>query len=82
MTYAACAALVCADDVVQDPHALEFQMVYRIRGWARLCLEDIGEICVETYKRNPPFSSFGPTKLKKRRRLKADRNQARGHRAA
>ena len=48
MTYAACAALVCADDVVQDPHALEFQMVYRIRGWARLYLEDIGEICVET----------------------------------
>ena len=48
MTYAACAALVGADDVVQDPHALEFQMVYRIRGWARLYLEDIREIHAET----------------------------------
>ena len=47
MTHAACAALVGADDVVQDPHALEFQMVYLIRGWARLYLEDIGEIRVE-----------------------------------
>ena len=48
MTYAGCAALVGADDVVQDPRALEFQMVYRIRVWERLYLEDIGEICVET----------------------------------
>ena len=48
MTDAACAALVGADHVVQDPHVLEFQMVHLIRGWARLYLEDIREIHAET----------------------------------
>ena len=28
-------------------HALDFQMVYLISGWARLYFEDIGEIRVE-----------------------------------
>ena len=28
-------------------HALDFQMVYMLRGWARVYLEDIGEIRVE-----------------------------------
>ena len=48
MTYAACAALVGADHVVQDPHVLKFQIVYLSRGWARLYLGDIREIHAET----------------------------------
>ena len=37
----------CVGSMGYHSHDLEFQMVYRSRGWARLCLEDIGEIRVE-----------------------------------
>jgi len=46
------AHVIRADQPCQGPmgyhsHALDFQMVYMLRGWARVYLEDIGEIRVE-----------------------------------
>ena len=37
----------CDGPLGYHSHALDFQMVYLIRGWARLYFEDIGEIRVE-----------------------------------
>ena len=41
------AAQPCEGPMGYDSHALDFQIVYLIRGWARIYLEDIGEIRVE-----------------------------------
>lgn len=46
------AHVIRADQSCEGPmgyhsHALDFQMVYMLRGWARLYFEDIGEIRVE-----------------------------------
>ena len=41
------AAQSCEAPMGYHSHALDFQMVYMIRGWARIDLEDIGEIRVE-----------------------------------
>jgi len=37
----------CAESMGYHSHALEFQMVYLIKGWAQLYFEDIGEVRVE-----------------------------------
>jgi quercetin dioxygenase-like cupin family protein len=41
------AAQPCGGPMGYHSHALDFQMVYMIRGWARIVLEDIGEIRLE-----------------------------------
>jgi len=41
------AAQPCDGPMGYHSHALDFQMVYLIRGWARMYFEDIGEIRVE-----------------------------------
>ena len=41
------AARRCEGPMGYHSHALDFQMVYMLRGWARVYLEDIGEIRVE-----------------------------------
>ena len=42
-----CAAQPCKGPMGYHSHNLDFQMVYLIRGWARLYFDDIGEIRVE-----------------------------------
>ena len=37
----------CEGPMGYHSHALDFQMVYMLKGWARVDLEDIGEIRVE-----------------------------------
>jgi uncharacterized protein YjlB len=37
----------CEGPMGYHSHALDFQMVYMLKGWARLYFEDIGEIRVE-----------------------------------
>lgn len=37
----------CTGPMGYHSHTLDFQMVYQIKGWARIYLEDIGEIRVE-----------------------------------
>ena len=37
----------CEGPMGYHSHALDFQMVYMLKGWARVYLEDIGEIRVE-----------------------------------
>ena len=37
----------CEGPMGYHSHALEFQMVYLLRGWARIYLEDLGEIRVD-----------------------------------
>ena len=41
------AAQPCEGPMGYHSHVLDFQMVYLIRGWARIYFEDIGEIRVE-----------------------------------
>ena len=41
------AAKPCEGPMGFHSHALDFQMVYQIRGWARIYLDDIGEIRVQ-----------------------------------
>ena len=41
------AAQPCEGPMGFHSHALDFQMVYQIRGWARIYLDDIGEIRVQ-----------------------------------
>jgi len=41
------AAEPCEGPMGYHSHHLDFQMVYMIRGWARIDLEDIGEVHVE-----------------------------------
>jgi len=41
------AAQPCEGAMNYHSHDLEFQMVYLIKGWARLYFEDIGEISVD-----------------------------------
>lgn len=38
----------CEGPMGYHSHALDFQMVYMLKGWARVYLEDIGEIRVES----------------------------------
>ena len=37
----------CDGPMGYHSHTLDFQMVYQVKGWARVYLEDIGEIRVE-----------------------------------
>ncbi len=37
----------CEGPMGYHSHSLSFQMVYQVKGWARVYLEDIGEIRVE-----------------------------------